>query len=472
MLMLKSSNTAKRRTVHGVTLVELLVAIVIGLLVTSALLAVLLTVSRSNTEMAKQNQQLESGRFTFQLLEQDLQHAGFWGGYVPDFDNLMFDDGTPVAPSAIPDPCLTYGPDWTDEYRANLIGVPVSIHSSPPGTCSALLGNHKSGTDIVVVRYAETCIAGDAGCEAPLAGKVYFQPSLCGGKAGVGAGPDTVRLASSVKGPLPKGIVVRIIDGSGKGHMRPIDTYDPESQLAVVEPPWNSDWRNQEGAVIDAQGDAPNDSSVYTFGEKDYVIGTNGFDLRNGTCNASSPLRAFVSHIYYIRDYSAVVGDDIPTLVRARLHVGGTPAAPAYLIEPLVEGVEDMRVELGVDNIGKTGATVELDDEIKWVDDKVRKDPTNRGDGVSDSTCTTQSPCTLDDLSNTVLAKIFVLARTVEPTPSTKDKKSYCLATQDSAGKCPSGYELAFTGSAANYTRHVYSTAIRFHNISGRRETP
>ena len=74
----------------GFSLIELMIALVISLIILVALGSLYLNITRANTEMAKTNIQIENGRFAMQILQSDLVHAGFWGDYIPDFDNLTF----------------------------------------------------------------------------------------------------------------------------------------------------------------------------------------------------------------------------------------------------------------------------------------------------------------------------------------------------------------------------------------------
>ena len=65
---------------RGFSLIELMVAITISLLIFAAVLRLFLDIGRTNDELAKTNEQIENGRFTVQLLQLDLMHAGFWDG--------------------------------------------------------------------------------------------------------------------------------------------------------------------------------------------------------------------------------------------------------------------------------------------------------------------------------------------------------------------------------------------------------
>ena len=73
----------------GFTLVEVMISMVIGLLIMLALVTLLIDVNRSNREMSKVNRLIENGRFAMQLLQADISHAGYWGGYIPQFDDLI-----------------------------------------------------------------------------------------------------------------------------------------------------------------------------------------------------------------------------------------------------------------------------------------------------------------------------------------------------------------------------------------------
>lgn len=160
----------------GLSLVELMVAITIGMLIVAALLALFLNITRNNSELAKTNAQIENGRFAMQLLENDVVHAGFWGAYVPQFDDLTFAAVPTDTPTDVPAPCLAYA-SWDAAHISNLIGIPVQAYDAAPAGC-AVVSNKKADTDVLVVRHAETCLPGEGNCEDDT-GKLYFQASLC-----------------------------------------------------------------------------------------------------------------------------------------------------------------------------------------------------------------------------------------------------------------------------------------------------
>jgi type IV pilus assembly protein PilW len=73
---------------RGLTLIELMVSITITLIVVAALLTLFLNVNNTQREMERVSRQIESGRLSIFLLENELAHAGFWENYMPQFDDL------------------------------------------------------------------------------------------------------------------------------------------------------------------------------------------------------------------------------------------------------------------------------------------------------------------------------------------------------------------------------------------------
>jgi type IV pilus assembly protein PilW len=370
----------KIQSARGFNLVELLIAMVLGLLITGSLITLYSDLTYNSGEMRKITQQIEGGRFAVQLLQKNLTHAGFWDGYVPQYDDFTFQGVPTDVPAAIPDPCLAYSvANWTDAYKNSLITLPVQVYEDIPASCSPGPTYKLANTDVLVVRHLETCIPGVGACAAVSAGELLFQASRCA----------------------------------------------------------------SEGAY-------------------DYVLGIQGtdtFDLTQRDCATLATVRRFTSTIYYVRDYAITIGDGIPTLMRSQLSVSGgvlehqTPVA-------LVEGVESFKVELGVDSIGDGGVMSDYSVGIGWVDADT---PSNRGDGAADGAfirCTTAVPCTVAQLMDAVVLKVYLLVRTVDDTVGYTSNKTYSLG---STGLGPYN---------DNFKRHVYASTIRLTNISNRRETP
>jgi Tfp pilus assembly protein PilW len=466
--------TAAFRLSGGFTIVELMVAMTISLLLLVALVSVFVNTSRSHSEMANTLGVIDNGRIAIQVMQDDIVHSGFWGGYLPGFDDLTSTLASDDVPTAIPNPCQPYA-TWDSTYRSNLLGVPVqSSDTLPAGTGCLAPAALRAGTDVLVVRHADTCVPGVGNCEADVAGRLYFQPSFCAAERNAGAvqsaASNTVTLAgsaSSVSGAYV-GVTIRIVSGIGAGQFRAISAYNGATKVATLSTPWT---------VI------PDSTTGYAF---DYALGTTSFPLHQRDCvGTGSPAtlpvtagtaadkRSYISNIYYITDvaHPERAGEVIPTLVRSRFDVsGGTLAQLAP--EALIEGIEAFRVELGIDNVSDSGDPVDNAAAIDWADPSTKTSPRNRGDGAPDQfiRCTTATPCTAAQLANVVAVKLYALARARDRAPGHVDSKSYCLGEPAADGSCPAGSTIAAAND--NYKRHVFTTSVRLINVSGRRETP
>jgi len=372
---------------RGFSLIELMVAITIGLLIMTALITLFLNMSHTNREMAKTNSQIENGRFAIQLLQNDIVHGGYWGGYVPDFDDLTA--STTVAPTgiptAVPDPCAPVAAD-----AVGLIAFPLQTYeTATSATCAT---NKKDNTDVVLIRHAATSTV--ASCTGT---NLCFQASNCA-----------------------------------------------------------------------------SDTDRYKLGE----VATTTFDLKKIDCLVANPaeIRKLVSDIYWISNDN--------TLMRKEFKEG------AYVAQPLIDGIEGFRIELGRDYIsdnntdiitgrnppvtGTVNASLQYTKAIKWADEDNRTSPVNRGDGIPDEYIRCPATgCTVDQLINVVSVKIFVLARASEATLGYKDTKTYSLGTAQtmcSTDSTDTSCDLKVLDPS--FKRHVFSTTVRLNNVSGRRETP
>ncbi len=471
-----------RRRQSGFSLVELMISITIGLLMLVALCAMFVNVSNANNEMAKANGQIENGRFSIQVLENDVMHAGFWGEFLPQFDDLNWPFVPTDTPSLVPDPCLAYNAtNWNVDYINALIGIPVQSSDAAPGTC--VTANKKAGTDVVVVRHAATCVPGDPNCDADTAGKLYFQNSMCasgtwGTAQAAGNTLLTIALKAAGTGSTTtaidnaySGMTIQITGGTGQGQSRRILTYNGSTFIATVATPWAT---------------APDATSTYTIVEDLLATGSFSLHARGADCAvaAAAPKRKFISNLYYVRDYATTAGDGIPTLVRSSFDPAGAPALAHQASEALVEGVDRFAVELGIDNVVSrcglntavdlTAISAKVDPATCAVNLAPERNmlPTNRGDGNPDQfvRCTTAAPCTAPQLANVVATKLFVLVRNTQPSPGYTDTKTYCMASLPANGVCPTASVVGPLND--HYKRHLFSTTVRLTSVSGRRETP
>src|SRR5207248_10917632 len=101
-----SNRPASLRRLHpqrGVSLVELMIAITLGLLVLATLASVFANSSRSRTELDRVSRQIENGRFAMEILTSDIKIAGFYGELAVNAVTA----GPPAPGAPLPDPRST-----------------------------------------------------------------------------------------------------------------------------------------------------------------------------------------------------------------------------------------------------------------------------------------------------------------------------------------------------------------------------
>ncbi len=339
--------TRPPRAMAGVSLVELMISIVLGMMVIAALVTVFASTSSARNELERTSRQIENGRFAMELIGDDLRVAGFYGEL----------NVAQVAPAgSLLDPCSTAVADWT-----GAINLGVQAYDTGTSAPSCVPSSLKAGTDILVVRRVETCEAGVGTCPAAVNGVAYFQVSKC-------------------------------------------------ATESVTTP---------------------------------FVIGLKGtavFNLTNKDCTTTAALRQYVVHIYFISKNNGA-SELVPTLKRLEFD-GAT-----FTEKPLVEGIEELNIEYGMDN-DNDGAP-----------DAYTADPSNY-------TYTGCAACnSWNNWPNVVSARVSLLARNIEASPNFTDSKTYTL------GNDASGAAVT-VAPADGYRRHAYSGLVRVVNTSERRERP
>ena len=170
-----------------------------------------------------------------------------------------------------------------------------------------------------------------------------------------------------------------------------------------------------------------------------YVLDTNvaNLNLLQKDCATAAPLYQYRTHIYFVANDDKP-GDGIPTLKRAELGAG------AFTIVPLVEGVENLQLEYGLDTAVPTSGSPAV----------------YTADPSSFNACA-PAAC-VSNWRNVVAVKINVLARNLTPTQGYTDTKTYTL------GLTFAGAANVFGPFNDGFKRHVYTSAARLNNPSGR----
>jgi len=193
-------------------------------------------------------------------------------------------------------------------------------------------------------------------------------------------------------------------------------------------------------------------SNCYTAGElatntgsstdylSNFVLATDTSATTMGkhaiNCTSQADFNRYLVRIYFVANNN-VGTDGVPTLKRAELGAGG------FTIVPLVEGIETMQLEYGVDS---------------------------SGDGVIDAF--NANPDTYNSCSgagcvgnwlSTYAVKVNILARNTELSPGFTDTKTYKL------GQLANGNDNIFGPFNDGFKRHAYNSTVRLDNPAGRR---
>jgi type IV pilus assembly protein PilW len=148
-----------------------------------------------------------------------------------------------------------------------------------------------------------------------------------------------------------------------------------------------------------------------------------------------APVRRFQTNIYFVANNDNP-NDGIPTLKRGELGVSG--GVLRITIVPLVEGIDNLQLEYGIDT---------NDDGVP---DLFSSDP------ASANGCATPA-CVPQNWRNVVSVKLNVLARNLMPTTGFTDSKKYVLGN------------VTVTPTGDHYKRHVFQTMVNLPNPAGRK---
>lgn len=336
----------RRARQRGMTLVEWMVSIAVGLFLLAGLAVLFQHQSSAQGELEKSSRQIENGRYALQLLRDDIELAGYNGEY----------SGPGTVPGALPDPCATAAADLASALALPIQGVDAPTSTLPCGISAA---NHQDGTDILVVRHADV----DVVSGALTAGQSYLQ--------------------SGIKNNALNFVI---------------------DQAVGTALPASFDLKKKDGATA---------ASVRKYRVHVYYVSPCSVPTNGSTCSAANTDDGGVS---------------VPTLKRMELSVGS--GAAQFSSMPLVEGIENLQIDYGVDSTG---------------------------DGAPDSFVT--NPATVSDWSNVMALRVHLLARNNERSGGYTDSKTYHLG-------------LAGAAAARNdaFKRHVFSQLIRVVNPSSRRD--
>lgn len=300
-IVLSSSrfSTIPRQSAKGVSLVELMVAIAIGLVISLAVTILFSQVIFGFKRSDEGSRVLENGNFAIRILGEDLRMAGYMGLF-DDPARVELAKAGMISTSADQNCGAT---NWALPYDATSRTVRYIEQLAPSAVACIPSGGFDSNSNALIVRRASGIEVLPANIAAD--NSLYVQSSHTGAIAFMGKD-----YTSQVKG--------------ADRHMR-ICTYTPGAGACV----------DKDGCSCPKTGANANKGSVAL---------------------ADGPINAYLAQVYYVRPCSRPAGttcaatDDngqpIPTLVRRQL----SNTDPITFIEvPVAEGVERMAFSWGID---------------------------------------------------------------------------------------------------------------------------
>jgi type IV pilus assembly protein PilW len=337
----------------GLSLIELMVAITIAALLLLGLSTLFAASSRNFAENEKASRQIENGRYAMDLIAEDLRHAGFYG----EVGNVTTLPITPIPlPTSMPGEC-----DTGATNLSNALPIPVQGKDAPDTTTCIASADYVTGTDVVVIRRANTTTIAAA---SAVASEYYTQTAFC--------------------------------------------------------------------------------SAATSVFKLDTTSFTGSGALKAKDCATDAPLRKYHVHVYYISPCSVGTGGGgacqsgdkaIPTLKRLELGSSG------YTIRPLVEGIENLQFEYGLDTNNDGNPDT-------WT-----ANPTG---GTAAAIVTAWS--------QVVAVRVYLVARNVDQTGGYTDTKTYSM------GNDRNGAAVVYNPGGA-YKRHGYSELIRLTDVAQRKES-
>ena len=305
---MRSVPHASLRRSRGLTLLELLVALAIGIFLVGGVISLFLASKRSYTETDRFARVAESGRFALVTLGRDLRQAGFFG--AAGLVNLTTDPDTGAVSGDCTAPADAYG-------YANYFQV---VRASGTGQAVGCVTDAVPDSDVIIIK--------------------------------------------SVR-------AVPLTDGA-------------------------RDNRTDDDGVIDTP-EAINNQRVYILANTDRGVLFRGADGTPPTLLAGGDVPQGEAWQYQVFVYYVRAGN-VPTLSRKTLGWDATNNRLAILTEDLVEGVEQMRVQLGEDRTldGNVDVLVDATQVVDW--------------------------------TRVLSAQPNLLLRSLEPEPGYVDDRTYVLA--------------------------------------------
>lgn len=399
---------AATRDVSGFTLMELMMALAIGMLVMVGLVSTFVAATKAQKNVQQDRAQIENGRVAVEILANEIKMAGYYNSYYL----LPASNGVVTVPAFVPDPCLVapLSGAATVDNLTTAMAVHLQVYNAP-----------SSGT-----RKPNLAAAGAS--------------SSCGGllaASNLAAGSDVlvVRRASTKKVSLPAAVASNVVYLQTGAFAGELQLGLSSSALTTMTS------KKATGAALTADMEIRDDGGARVAGD----------------------IYRYLTNIYFVApcavgsgtNGACAAGDDsIPTL--KRLELSTSSGATAFVLVPMVEGIQAVAFDSGIDN-----SPAAVSSSTGFVGDG-QPDVFKR-DGHGGQTLS------MADRANTVAMNVFVLARNTEMQMDHNDSKTYILTDNAATG---AGSTSTFGAFGDKFRRHVYTARVAVENWTQRRENP
>ncbi len=191
-IQVKRMAISNKKQSSGFSMVELLVAMAVGVIIISGAFSLHLGTRKTQVKNEEQMDMVADARFAIDMIAYDLRHAGMWGG--TNKEGLIDCQSTNKCTVA-----TASGDTWPDDMVGDCIAgwyydLSRAIFATDDadgnpyaGTCIPATEGYVAGTDILEIRYADSNIANPL-----LPNQVYVRSNFITGRLFVGTVPPVL----------------------------------------------------------------------------------------------------------------------------------------------------------------------------------------------------------------------------------------------------------------------------------------
>jgi type IV pilus assembly protein PilW len=318
---------------RGLSVVELMISIAVGLVVVGAMTTLFVNSSNNRRSLDRSADILENGHYALDLLKKELSLAGYYGTMSIPPAGATTDEPCSVNVNAETTPPTA----WDSSFLIHAHGSNQSETAALPSSLPCIDGLRKANTDAIFIQRASTCVAGfpaEPGCQALAGNTAYLQVSECGDEYNatpfvLAITPDSPPTSSAAPGAYT---LKKRLDGSldcGTTGTAPIrKLYRSIYYIGTDNGGGGSDsrlWRMDLGAAS-----AANPGGTFTFTQ--LADGIDNMQLEYGIDDNGDGSPDRYSSTPAAADWPNAVGARLSLLVRAGNTTAGYQDAKTYYL--------------------------------------------------------------------------------------------------------------------------------------------